>query len=289
MTKGITFFNFGGGCAVRLLVAAYSLRDHYTGPLTFQLAKRDEFNDRLAPDLERIGGVQWFDLERLTKRNLKSAIKPSLFKISPYESTLMLDGDLLIQGDPTPLLDLIDKHEFLVTQFSTWNCDGGRMRKRVQRCAEFITRDYMNTLLSRKKKVPAVNIGVMGWKKSAPAVLEDWEKMTMNLAGQHIADEVACQVIYTRNRHYVADETWNSSCLYGVQEPAEAKILHYHGNKHTRIDRQSSMLWLQYLARLVESGKVERMSEFLKWKDKALRGRLKETPNVLREALRWIL
>jgi len=287
MSQGITFFNFGGGCMVRLLVALHSLRDHYKGPVTLQLAKGDEFNDRALPDLEAVADIQWFDLQRLASRNLKSVIKPTLFKLSPYDSTLMLDGDLLVQRDPSPLLEKINEHGFLVTHFSTWHCDGGRMSKRVQRCEQFLSQNELKTLYSHKHKVPAVNIGVMGWDKTAVSVLEAWERMTMNLAGQHIADEVACQCTFPFFDHWVADETWNSSCLYGVQRPKDAAILHYHGNKHTRIDRPSSRRWIKYLAQLVDGGRVRRMDEYLKWRDRALCGRFKETPGLLTQALTW--
>jgi len=288
MTQGITFFNFGGGCMVRLLVSLHSLRDHYKGPITLQLAKDDQFNIKALPDLEPLADIQWFDLERLARRNLKSVIKPMLFKLSPYDSTLMLDGDLLVQRNPQPLLDGIDQKGFLVTRFSTWNCDGGRMRGRVIRCQEFLDKDYVeNCLFSKLRKVAAINIGVMGWKKGHDKVLADWEKMTMNLAGQHIADEVACQVVYPRHQYFLADETWNSSCIYGAQPAPQAAILHFHGNKHTRLDRPSSRRWLKYLALLRKSGKVSNMGEYLTWGDKALSGRLKDTPRVLDDALRW--
>ena len=283
-SQGITFFNFGGGCIVRLLVALESLRKVYDGPVTLQLAKDDPHNQQALNDLKRYADIQWFDLARLAKRNLKSVIKPSLFKLSPYQTTLMLDGDLLIQKDPTELLTATADHGFLVTQFSTWKCDGGRMRKRVDRCKDWLWPSDMRYLSG---KWPAINIGVMGWDKSAPQVLADWEWMTMKLAGQHIADEVACQCVFHRHPHVVAADTWNSSCLYATQQPKDAAILHYHGNKHTAIDRPSSRLWVKALAELKAGGKIRHLDTYLKWPDKALLGLLKSRPNVLQEALKW--
>lgn len=287
MTQGITFYNFGGGCMVRLLVALHSLRDHYDGPVTLQLAKDDEFNIKALPDLEPLADIQWYDLEQLAKRNLKSVLKPSLFQQSPYDLTLMCDSDLLFQRDPSELFPQIDKHGFLVTRFSTWNCDGNRMRGRVERCKSFLPGEYFSELVRGKRKVAAVNIGVMGWKKGCDEVLEDWRQMTMNLAGKHIADEVACQVVYPRHDHYVAGDTWNSSCLYGVDHPADAAILHYHGNKHTRIENVACRRWMKYLAQLNADGKVKLLAEYLQWRDKALVGRAKDTPDYLEQALKW--
>lgn len=278
MSEGITFFNFGGGCMVRLLVALDSLRQHYSGPVTLQLAKGDQNNEQAAPDLSQYADIQWFDMKRLAKRNLKSVLKPTLFKISPYDSTLMLDGDLLIQRDPGEILSAVQGHGLLVTQFSSWKCNGGRMRKRVGRCAEWLWPSDMKYLSG---KWPAINIGVMGWDKGFPDAMADWEWMTMKLAGQHIADEVAAQVIFHRHNHIVADETWNSSCLYGLQPPEKAAILHFHGGKHVGY-RPSSWRWMAALADLIESKKIRLMDRYLTWGDKSLLAFLKDNPDWIR-------
>lgn len=286
--KGITFFNFGGGCIVRLFVALDSLRNHYGGPVTLQLAKNDRFNEEAVADLQQYADIQWFDLERLAGRNLKSVLKPSLFKASPYNATLMLDGDLLIQRDPQPLLEMISpQRPLLVTAFSDWNCDGGRMRKRVKRCEEWLWPSDMDRIMDPDHKHRAINLGVIGWDKSGTGVLADWEWMTMKLAGQHIADEVACQCVYHRHGHYVAPETWNSSCFYGLEDPAEAAILHFHGNKHTSPNRPSSRRWIRHLAVLNATGKVKGMGKYLKWPDKALTEQLRKDRKLLDKALGW--
>lgn len=280
---GVTFFNFGGGCIIRLLVALDSLRKFHNGPVTVFLANGDPFCEKAALDIAQYAQIQWFDLERLAKRNLKSCIKPSLFKQSPYKHTIMCDGDLLFQADIEPLFIPLTKGcEFLVTQFSTWKTDGSKMRKRVGRAWDFLDEETQKKL---QGKVPAVNIGVMGWTHGADKVLADWEEMTMNLAGQHIADEIACQVIFPRHKHHVAGPEWNESCFYHAGEIEAAKILHYHGNKHTSLDRPSSLRWLKHLARMIVSGRIKRMEEYLTWPDKALRGMMKSNPEWIAKVL----
>lgn len=293
MSRGIVFFNFGGGCVVRLLVALHSLREWHSGPVTVMLAEGDEFCEKAACDIQRYADIQWFALDSVVKRNVKSAIKPGLFQQSPYDATLMLDGDLIFCADPGTLLDtLTEERPFGVTAFSGWHCDGPRMRKRVLRCADWLWPSDRHLILCEEpgKKHPAINIGVIGWHKAGTGVMADWEWMTNNIAGQHIADEVACQVVFHRHPTSVWGPRWNASCVYadtlegGV---TGAHILHYHGNKHTAPDREASRLWLCHLARRIDAGDWTHADEYLRWPDKALKAALKTDKNLLSKALEW--
>lgn len=276
--SGYLFFNFGGGCVVRLLVALDSLVQHTTKPITVMLDS-DDYNKEAAPYVERYAKIQWEDLRNINGqvgRNRKSALKPELFRRSPFEHTILFDGDLLFLGSPDPLLGLLelDAYPYIVTQFSTWKTNGSRMRKRVRR-----TWDHLS---ARDKGIlsgphPAVNIGVMGWRKGHDQILDDWEKMTLNLAGQHIADEIACQVTYHRHPHAVVGPAWNDSCVFNGVPEKGAKILHYHGNKHTSLTRPSSVKWLQHLDQMLSNSLIP--EKFLKWPDKALKGMIKDNKN----------
>lgn len=168
-----------------------------------------------------------------------------------------------------------------MTQFSTWKTDGSRMRKRVQRAKDFLTPADMKVL---NGKHPAINIGVMGWSKPHIDVITDWENMTVNLAGQHIADEVACQVIYHRHPHVVVGPEWNESCNYNAGKVETAKILHFHGNKHCGY-RISSFRWLKHFAQMLEKGVLDNPDLYLTWRDKALTGLIHKHKNWRHEIL----
>jgi len=285
-STGCTFFNFGGGCMVRLLVALDSLRQFYAGPVTVFLAK-DEWCAKARKDIEKYASVYEFDFhetveahiqakaDHVVKRNLKSVIKPQLFRLSPYDHTLMFDGDLLFQASPEPLLaHLVDGKGFLVTQFSSWHTDGSKMSKRVQRAWPHLTKADKRVL---QGKLPAVNIGVMGWSKGYEQTIDDWENMTIKLAGQHIADEIACQVTYHRHKHIVVGPEWNDSCFYTASKLDATKILHFHGGKHCGY-RPSSWRWLQHLAKMLREGRSSGIRDFLTWSDKSLLAFIKDNP-----------
>lgn len=277
MSSGAMFFNFGGKCMVRLLVSLRSLRQHYQGPCVTMLAKGDPYNETAAPDIAQYSEIQWFDMERLARRNLKCVLKPQLFRQSPFRNTLMLDGDLLFRSDITPLFQEVEAGGFLLTKFSTWNADGSKMSRRVSQAREFLT-DEQWELASGK--TPAVNIGVMGWNRDCPT-MDPWEEMTQKLAGKHIADEIAAQVVYPWNPHVLVGQEWNYSCVYGVGELETAKVLHYHGDKHTEIKRKTSRQWIKAFREMLFSGEIRKIHTYLTWGDEPLEGRLRQTPSLL--------
>lgn len=272
VTNGITFFNFGGSCVVRLFVALHSLRKFYRGPITVFLARGDRFNERIVPDLARLDvDFQWFDMEAIAKKNMKCVLKPKLFLMSPYTNTLMMDGDMLFQGDPSVLfMALVDKG-FLVTRFSTWNTDGPKMRERIQKFRDKLTDVQWAHLTDGKVKVPAVNIGVMGWSRGSDLVMERWESLTLAVAGQHMADEHAAQVTFPFYQSAVVGPEWNESCVYPANKDlSQAKVLHYHGGKHSDPKRPSSRRWLRAFQDLLRSREVVGLGEYMHWGDDAV-------------------
>lgn len=286
---GVTFFNFGGSCVVRLLVALHTLRKHYNGPVTIFLAKDDRFNEASAVDIGKFGNIQWFDLGSLAKRNLKCVLKPSLFEMSPYEHTIMCDGDMLFQGSPSHLFASLVEKGFLVTKFSTWNTDGKKMRARIEKFRGLMSPEDFATAGSqdpKRGKFPAINIGVMGWSKGCPEVLKTWKDRTMAVAGHHMADEHAAQVTFPFFPTAVMGTEWNESCVFPVDPKySSSKVLHYHGNKHSDPKRLSSRLWLAALQDLMRSRKCPGLAEYLFWGDDAVLSNLSKLPEFFDPAV----
>lgn len=281
MTNGITFFNFGGSCVVRLFVALYTLRRHYMGPITVFLAKGDRFNERITSDLAELDvDYTWFDMEAIARRNMKCVLKPKLFQMSPYDTTLMMDGDMLFQGNPAELFPVLEEKGFLVTKFSTWNTDGNKMLARIEKFRSHLTAEQWAHLTDGKVKVPAVNIGVMGWVRGTDAVMQRWETLTMAVAGLHMADEHAAQVTYPFMPSAVVGPQWNESCVFpSNKDLSQAKVLHYHGGKHSDPKRASSRIWLRGLQDLMRSRRVTGLAEYLHWGDDAVLSNLTKVPN----------
>jgi hypothetical protein len=241
MKTGCMFFNFGDKCVARLLTAIYTLRRVYSGPITVALAKNDSANEKLVSDLKPFNvDIMWFDFELKVKRNLKSILKPSLFAQSPYETTLLFDGDLIFTKPIDDLFTWTEKEGFLVTHFSEWYSHGPSMSKRIRRLDKVFNEKQIKAALD---KHPAVNIGVLGYNKlKGGKLLRKWNQVTKEVAGIFIADEIAMQGVYFWYDHYMANGFYNYSCHFG-KDFDKAYIIHYHGNKHTNPQRYSSRLW----------------------------------------------
>ena len=162
-TRGMMFFNFGKRCVARLLVAIYTLRKVYTGPITVSLAKNDENNLELDKLFKLMDiNVIWYEFDAKVKKHLKSALKPYLFTLSPYDTTFMFDADVIFTKPIDELWEKTEESGFLVTHFSGWYSNGNTMTKRIGILKDTFNEKQMKAALD---KHPAVNIGVLGYTK----------------------------------------------------------------------------------------------------------------------------
>lgn len=308
MSQGAAFFNFGGKCVLRLLVALDSLRNHYEGPVTIFLKNGCKHSKEAEPDLAKYGDIVWDDFESKAKRNVKCAVKPHLFRQSPYDKTIMFDGDMLFRSQIDTLFQVFGiirdpeteaLHSgpgMLLTRFSTWHTDGGKMQKRVRGFYDWLTPTQQRLLncraasgeaMPQEMKIPAINLGLVGWDSRYTDMMNDWEWLLDKRAGKHLADEVSanCMIAMYPGQIAVAKSEWNESCVYKTDDPTKAKILHFHGNKHASPLRPSSRFWLCYLANMLEDGIID--EKYLDWGDASLSDNLKANPNLLQDALEW--
>jgi hypothetical protein len=250
--RGVVFFNFGNKCIARLLAALYTLRKVYNGPITLALARNDKSNEELIKDVTGFNvDIMWFDMESKVKRNVKSILKPNLFLNSPYETTLMFDGDLIFMKPFDELWEKIEEHGFLVTHFSNWYSHGRTMSKRIGILKDVFNEKQMKAALDNH---PAVNIGVLGYAKGkGDKLLRKWTQITEQVAGKFIADEIAMQGVYFWYDHYIAEGKYNYSCHFG-KNFKEAVIIHHHGGKSYSLKRFSSRLWWGFIKEMKDSG-----------------------------------
>jgi len=277
MNYGIVFFNFGGACVARLLVALHSLRKHYEGPVTVFLAKGDRFNEACVDDIKQFAAITWFDMEAIAKKNMKCVIKPTLFEMSPYDTTLMMDGDMLFQASPSALIPPLEEKGFLLTKFSTWNTDGSKMSARIGKFKDSFPPEVWKIICSEDPtagKQAAVNIGVMGFSKRHPSYAETlrrWKELTLQVAGHHMADEHAAQVLYPLVPCALVGPEWNQSCVYpSDKDYSKAKVIHFHGCKESEPTRASSRLWLLAFEDLARSRKCSGLMEYACWQGDSL-------------------
>lgn len=244
MSQGVCFFNHGTKHIARLVVAIHSLRKHYDGPvcvLHTGMADSSLAIDMIGADSALDCAIQYFAMQQL-RRNSCYCAKPTIWRHSPFDRTLLVDSDTLFLRSPQPLLDMVadeSRPGLLFTKFSDWRCDGriigGRLEKwRGVKCDGL---GSINETIDRAKQLsyPAINTGVVAWASDQHTreKLELWERLTLAGWRNPWTDELAAQIIAASVRVQLADEIYNSSVLY-AKDRENAAIIHAHGGKHLR-------------------------------------------------------
>jgi hypothetical protein len=223
MTKGVIYFNQGNKCCIRLLVSLFSLRKHYDGDITILLCGEQNLIF-LALLLRLNTNIMYID-----NNGEPPLVKKSyLWKYSPYDITIFLDADTLITDSIDEYFEKIREYKFCVGEFAGWTTNGGIISSRINRFKKIVP-DYIEPSLRFGK---AVNTGIFGFTKDAE-ILKEWEIVT-RLAWKNncskIPDEVGCQVLLFKYKHWVAPTEWGASVRF--HNDNKIKIIHYHGRKH---------------------------------------------------------
>lgn len=234
MTCGVAYPLTGMAAAERLVVSAWSLRRHWSGPVAI-CATPDctELAGRLcdALDCQR----HRLPARRTDVRHEHYLLKPTIALTAPFERTLLLDADTLIVDS---LDHALDNHEPLtVAAFSNWVTTSRRMNRRLN---WFRGRSpYVDALVDAAQACaqPAINTGVVVVDKGNPDLLL-WKQLTDLGAGLHMSDELAMQLLLAGldpNRYAIVSDRFNCSPIYGVEKD-QVVIWHFHGRKHLRKD-----------------------------------------------------
>jgi len=241
-SKGVVYLNIlGNSCAERLVVSLWSLRRYYDGPIAILY---DDASEDITRIIAQYHGVQAeripFDTPTKPRRNKAYVCKTLMPHYSPYERTVFLDADTLIEGPIDPLFDWLDSNPVIVTQFAEWVTTGRKMKGRIRKLSGISPLVDAAIDHVTKNSYPALNTGVMGWQRNAP-FLADWQALGKALSGRFIADELAAQLALPGSSHLLLDDRWNCSPIYG-QYQSEAVIWHFHGGKHLKKE-QGRRLW----------------------------------------------
>lgn len=247
MTRGVFYYNHGERCLVRLAVSLFSLRKHYSGPVTIAAegTPPDWFTE-IAKELKA-------DFIPAPQSGEYGLLKKSrLWRIMPYDVTLFLDADTLVRAPVDELLDHTEKHGIVVTRFHDWRTNGRRMKGRIRQW-EKIEPKAVHAALNKYEW--AINTGVMGWTRGNP-LLPEYEAMTAKgltdrSIGKKTLDEIAMQLVVPFHKHYLAGSEWNVGPIHGKIEGA--KIFHYHGHKHCRPNVPACDLWKEEFLALAEA------------------------------------
>lgn len=266
MTQGVIYYNTGRKCLARLVTTIYSLRKHYSGPVAI-LSEGDESHEICMPIAEQLD-VQFVPVEFQIPEGAQSTFlkKTLLHKPSPYDISAFIDSDSLITGDITPLFRWAEQHEFVGTAFSNWRADGRIMVKRIE-----AWRPHHPDLISEALKFgPALNAGCYAFRRDSK-FMNEWYKITLPGRHIHLPEETSMQVALFKYPHYVAPQIYNCSCKHSDPFDPDVRIIHYHRNKHCRIDLPfGAELWMRYFLRVLDKNIANIKAWHLDW-DSTLR------------------
>jgi len=224
MTQGIIYLNQGTKCIQRLLVSVFSLRKVYNGPITVFI-----IGEQPSWFLQQLKVFNCDTIELECKGIRPLVRKAMLWRDTPYDVTMFIDADTLIVDNIDEYFDKIKEYKFCTGEFAEWVTTGRTMRGRINSFASIVP-DYVKPAIRYGK---ATNTGIFGFKKDAP-ILKEWEELTIKgQAVNRIPDEVACQMLLPRYRHWIAPVQWGVSVKMSQPHHYEnMKIIHYHGRKH---------------------------------------------------------
>ena len=239
--RGCLFFNAGTAYVLRLLVAIFSLRRFYEGPITVVLVD-GETDERLVAQLEELG------CEVAVQGEVsKSWDRHRLFLESPYATTLVFDSDLLFLDSIEPLWAPLEREGVLVTRFSISPYGVGGSPDRPGWSNRLALLEGVRPLIEPETWEKAtrrlvderidVNVGVMGISRPrGDAFLTDWsERMERGRASRiDLMDEMLVVALLADHRHELAEEAWNCPAdeFFRTTNLADANVIHYFADSH---------------------------------------------------------
>ena len=225
MTQGILYFNQGSKCMIRLLVSLYSLRRYYKGAVT--LVQSGQAPDWFLEAAQYLGA----DILNIDSKGLPPLVyKARMQDITPYDVTMFIDADTVVNAPIDEYFEKIKEHTFCTGAFAGWKTTGGTISRRIKKF-EPIAPELVPAALEYGT---AINTGIFGFTKDA-AILDEWKELTeraWRAKCSRIPDEVACQMLAPKYKHWLAPVEWGVSVKYGTTKLAAARIIHYHGRKH---------------------------------------------------------
>jgi len=260
-TRGVLLFNRGDKCIVRAIVALYTLRQHWNGPVTFFL------EDPYPHSFDDVCAYFNVDVVHCEQNvNVKALVrKTELFANTPYDRTLWLDADTIVVGPIDEMFDYLDHCDLAIPHFAGWWSDGRSIAKRIKRYEGIAEQKYIDKALEHH---PAINTGVFSFRKGMK-FLYDWISLAQKGDGKmFIPDEVAFQVLYpSYDRIYIAPLKFNVSVKHDPNTE-DQRIVHFHGQKHV-LDIKKCDLWKNVFEQMCQENTAN-INAYLQYADKRL-------------------
>jgi len=270
MSKGVVYFFCGLPAAERLVVSLWTLRKHYTGPITIGLTT-DEERAIITPAADRLG-ADLLNVQKMGNRNAHYLSKTTVPSWTPYENTVYIDADTVVVG---PIDDLFG-HKLAITAFAEWVSTGRRMSGRCLKWKGLSP--YIDALVARQvapkatadDEYPAINTGVFSFARGNEQ-LAIWHHVALAGVGLFMTDELAMQLVFPDMDCTVLADKYNCSPWLGLHR-GEAVIWHCHGKKHLR-KPEGRAVWLPAFEEAMGE-KVGRLNRWAGKYDKYVRAHL---------------
>lgn len=273
MENGIIYWNSGTKLLVRLTTSLISLREHYQGNITVLL--NTDVPEQYIQILKK-NNIDYKIVNYDVGHKKALIAKTQLHKWTPYENTILIDGDTLILKNFDEIFEKIKEHTFVVTRFADWGsskCDnsgGKRIGSRIWNWKDIITKEKLDIAINYGS---AINIGVFGFKKEA-TIFNEWENLALRGINTYIPDELSCQILVPNHEHYLVDQYYNSSCRFS-KITKNTRVIHYHGRKHASLEKTkaeggppTAQLWIDSFKKAYHNNTYD-MQEIVKnWPDK---------------------
>ena len=277
MDSGVFYLLTGPAHAARLVVSLWSLRRHYSGPVTVYTTHPDshEIGDRCQFD-SRLQVVHKVTDQVNLQRNSSFLTKLDLLFQIPYRVALYLDADTLVAGRLDSLLDTAQSSQFAATQFANWLAHGRTVRRRLEAWRtithERFDPECLNTLVDQAlQSGPAVNGGVFAFRRDAE-ILRPWRELSYAGCDTFICDEVALQLMLPRFPHKVLDCRFNCSPVY-AKHTTDVRVWHFHGERHVGHPVCRELWWPAFRISLAEN--IAGLAEWAPDFDRRLAGALR--------------
>jgi hypothetical protein len=224
MTKGIIYFNQGTKCIQRMLVSIFSLRKHYDGDITVMVV-----GEQPHWFLKELSNLRCRVKSLPTTGEAPLVRKAALWRDTPYDLTMFIDADTIVVGKVDEYFSKIQEHGFCTGEFAGWSTRGGIISRRIRGFRKLCP-EYIEPALNYGK---ATNTGIFGFTRDA-AILPEWQELARKGAKcSRIPDEVSCQILLPKYKHWLAPIKWGVSVRMSSETHYDdMRIIHYHGRKH---------------------------------------------------------
>lgn len=275
-SNGIIMFNRGEGCIVRAIVCLYTLRQYWSGNVTFYLEKPypSEFDEVCKHfNVNIVHNEEKHEIKTLQR-------KTEMFSNPPYDRTMWLDSDTIVVGKIDEMFDELSSADICIPNFANWVSSGHHISKRIKGFRGLAEDKYIEKAL---KDFPAVNTGVLSFKKSEKwtEFVRSWLLLSQLGFDHHkfISDEISMQVLLPSidewNLIYkIMPSGFNTSVLHDHSKSKDIRVWHWHGKKHV-LNHPNCNIWKSVFHEMCDQN-IANINFFLKYADKRLAKYLKD-------------